>query len=106
MTVRLELLRSLIGAKFAIGDPIRELCDEKARLAELAGDASEIVDSYLSLSLYYGSTGALSLSRSLMQAAADLAERGPRHRHAHTRADEPDLDVVRGGHGAGPRGRT
>ena len=76
VTVRLELLRALIGAKFAIGAPIRDLCDEKARLAELAGDASEIIDSYLSLSLYYGSTGALSLSRSLMQAAANLAERG------------------------------
>ncbi len=75
IAVQLELLRALIGAKFSLGHPFRDLADEKVRLAELAGEGSEIADSYISLSLYYGGTGALSLSRSLMQSAADLAQR-------------------------------
>ncbi len=75
IAVQLELLRALIGAKFSLGHPFRDLAEEKVRLAELAGDGSEIADSYISLSLYYGATGALSLSRSLMQSAADLAQR-------------------------------
>ncbi len=73
--VQLELLRAVIGAKFSAGLPTRDLCDEKALLADRVGDPTEIADSYISLALSYGAAGALSLSRILMQSAADLAQR-------------------------------
>ncbi len=75
VAVQLELLRAALGAKYAIGEPLGAISEEKARLAELSGDSSEIADSHISLSLHYGAVGALSLSRSLMQSAADLARR-------------------------------
>ncbi len=73
--VQLELLRVLIGCKLDTGQDFGEETFEKLRFAELVGDDSEMADAYVSLALHCGRSGAISISRTILESAAEIAQR-------------------------------
>ncbi len=77
LEVQLALLVPLIAARYRVKEDIRDLVDEQLRLAEKSGDDTAIADGYMGLSLHYLSTGTLSVGRTLLQTAAEIA----RHNH-------------------------
>ncbi|MGH3362822.1 MAG: hypothetical protein ACRDOM_10240, partial [Nocardioides sp.] len=69
----LELHVVMVRARIRGGGDVLELAHEQARLAEFIGDASAIVDSYLSLSVHYGRNGPRGLGFVLLESAANIA---------------------------------
>ena len=74
-TVVLALLKNLIGARLDTGADFGSLCEEQQVLAERGEDEFEIADAFISYALHYDRVGARHLSRTLLQAAADIAQR-------------------------------
>ena len=74
-TVVLALLKNLIGARLDTGADFGSLCEEQQALAERGEDEFEIADAFISYALHYDRVGARHLSRTLLQAAADIAQR-------------------------------
>ena len=73
--VQLELLRVLVGVKLDTGRDFGDECFEKLRLAEVVDDDSELADAYLSLGLHCSRVGAVSVSRTILEEAAEIAQR-------------------------------
>jgi class 3 adenylate cyclase/tetratricopeptide (TPR) repeat protein len=69
----LALSRVITSAGARLGLDVRDVLESRIRLAERLGDAGELADTVLGLSLTYGQSGAVWLSRVLLEAAADLA---------------------------------
>ncbi len=74
-SVVLALLKNLIGARLDTGADFGSLCEEQQVLAERGEDEFEIADAFISYALHYDRAGARHLSRTLLQAAADIAQR-------------------------------
>ena len=70
---RYELCSALVDALGRRGVNDLSLLDAGLRLAERSGDPRLLSSAYSALGIYYGSKGALHLSRLLLQASADLA---------------------------------
>ena len=67
-------LGKILGATWSrLGKDDREILDIRIQLADKIGDAEALADSFSAMSIHYANSGATSLSRVLMVAAADLA---------------------------------
>ena len=71
--VQLALARAVDTAGSVLLRDTREVREARIKLAEILGDSAELSDTFNSLALHYSGIGAFSLSRVLLQAAADLA---------------------------------
>ncbi len=71
----LGLLRAMGAAQLYRSEPFGDLATEVLLLAEAVDDENEMADAYILLSLHYSRVGARSISRTLMQSAADIAHR-------------------------------
>ncbi len=74
-TVVLELLKRLIATRLDTGADFGSLCEEQLALAERGEDDAEIADAFISFALHYDRIDARQLSRTLLEAAADIAQR-------------------------------
>ncbi len=70
---RVLLARAISTARQRLSLDNTDVVEERIRIAEQTGDHGELADSYTELSRHYTAAGATSLSRILLQAAADLA---------------------------------
>jgi class 3 adenylate cyclase len=69
----LALSEAVYGAQVRMGMDVRDVCEQRVRLAELLGDESAIADSYISLAIYYSTTGAIGLGMVLLESSAARA---------------------------------
>ncbi|MGA8987767.1 ATP-binding protein, partial [Aeromicrobium sp.] len=69
----LLLAYGLSKAGLNLGTDVRDVLEVRAKLAELAGEQGDLADALLGLSIHYARYGAVTLSRVLLVAAADLA---------------------------------
>ncbi|MGH3497315.1 MAG: adenylate/guanylate cyclase domain-containing protein [Nocardioidaceae bacterium] len=71
--VLLALNSTLTQAKLRVSEDIRELVEERMRLADLVEDMEALTDCFNTLGVHYIKVGVPSLSRILIQSAADMA---------------------------------
>jgi class 3 adenylate cyclase len=69
----LALSDAVYGAQMRMSMDVREVCEQRVRLAELLGDESAIADSYISLAISYSTTGASGLGMVLLESSAASA---------------------------------
>jgi len=70
---QLALTRALTSARSRMGLDVRELLETRIKLAEKVGDPGEVANCFTSLSIHYGTAGAISLARVLLEAAAEMS---------------------------------
>ena len=70
---QLTLARAIASSRSRMGKDVREILEARIKLAENVGDAGELADCFTGLSIHYGTVGAISLARVLLESAADLA---------------------------------
>ena len=73
VVAQLALTKAIISSRSRVGIDVRDMLEARIRLAEKIGDAGELADCFTGLSIHYGTTGASSLARILLESAADLA---------------------------------
>lgn len=70
---QLALTRSMSSANSRMGIDNRDLLERRIKLAEKVGDLGEVANCFTGLSIHYGTVGAISLARVLLEAAAEMS---------------------------------
>jgi tetratricopeptide (TPR) repeat protein len=70
---QLALTRAMSSANSRMGINNRDLLERRIKLAEKVGDLGEVANCFTGLSIHYGTVGAISLARVLLEAAAEMS---------------------------------
>ncbi len=73
VVAQLKLARAISSARSRMGLDNREILEARIKLAETLDDAGELADCLTGLSIHYGTVGAISLARVLLESAAEMA---------------------------------